>query len=68
MPHSKHISHHLDIQVILKKHSNFFEEIPRGLPPNRGFQHCIKLEDGTKPIMVTPYRNSKSYKMKYKIP
>lgn len=62
MPHSKHLSHHPDTQVILKKHSKVFGEMPRGLPPNRGFQHCIELEEGTKPIMITPYRHPKAYK------
>ena len=36
------------------------------LPPSRlldsGIEHIIELEEGTKPIMITPYRHPKRLK------
>ena len=53
---------HIDIQPILNKHQKVFEEIPLGLPPKRGFEHPIELEEGAKPIITTPYRYPQKYK------
>ena len=39
-----------------------FTKIPLGRPPNRGIEHIIKLEEGAKPIMITPYRHPKRLK------
>lgn len=54
--------HHFEIQSILDKHSVVFNYWPQGLPPDRGFKHLIKLKQGAKPIITTPYRHPKSYK------
>lgn len=56
-------SNHVDIQSILdNKHSKVFNEIPLGLPLDRGFQHVIELEEGAKPIITAPYCHPRRYK------
>jgi hypothetical protein len=32
------------------------------VPPDRGFEHIIELEEGAKPVITTPYRHPKKYK------
>ena len=54
--------YHYDIQTVLDKHKRVFEDIPLGIPPNRGFEHIIELEEGAKPVITTPYRHPKHYK------
>ena len=44
------------------KHDKVFSEIPPGRPPDRGIEHIIELEEGAKPIIVTPYRHPKRLK------
>lgn len=39
-----------------------FSDIPLGTPPGRGIEHIIELEEGAKPIMITPYRHPKRLK------
>jgi hypothetical protein len=51
-----------DIQEILDKHNKVFGLISPGVPPDRGFEHIIKLEVGAKPVITTPYRHPKKYK------
>ena len=53
---------HFEIQNILDKHSIVFNDLPPGLPPDRGFEHVIELEQGAKPIITTPYRHPRGYK------
>ena len=36
--------------------------MPPGLPPDRGFEHVIELEQGAKPVITTPYRHPRGYK------
>jgi hypothetical protein len=45
----------MDIQKLLGKHDKVFEQIPLGVPPNRGFKHTIELEEGTNPVISTTY-------------
>jgi hypothetical protein len=52
----------LEIQEILDKHHKVFGSIPPGVPPDRGFEHIIELEEGAKPVITTPYRHPKKYK------
>jgi hypothetical protein len=47
------------IQEILDKYHKVFGLIPPGVPPDRGFEHIIKLEGGANPIITTPYRHPK---------
>jgi hypothetical protein len=51
-----------DIQRIIEKHSKVFGPIPRGVPPDRGFELIIELEEGAKPVITTPYRHPNKYK------
>ena len=51
-----------DIQELRIKHYKVFSEIPPGRPPGRGIEHIIELEEGAKPIMITPYRHPKRLK------
>ena len=44
------------------KYDRVFNDIPPGRPPDRGIEHIIELEEGTKPMMVTPYRHPKRLK------
>jgi hypothetical protein len=39
-----------------------FGPIPPELPPDRGFEHIIEIEEGEKPVITTPYRHPKKYK------
>lgn len=59
---SEPISCHPDIQIVLDRHSKGFGDMPKGLPPQREFQHAIEFEPRTKPIMITTYENPKLYK------
>lgn len=52
----------MDIQSVLDKHNLVFNEIPPRRPPNRGFEHVIQLEEGSKLVITTPYRHSKRFK------
>lgn len=54
--------YHVDIQVVLDKHSKVFGEIPPGRPPERGFEHVIELEEGAKPVITMPYRHPHHFK------
>ena len=39
-----------------------FSDISPGRPPDRGIELVIELEEGTNPIMITPYRHPKRLK------
>ena len=54
--------YHPDIQELRIKHYKILSEIPPGRPPDRGIEHIIELEEGAKPIMITPYRHPKRLK------
>ena len=43
------------IVAVLEEFQDVFQE-PTGLPPVRGFEHTIRLWEGTKPIAGRPYR------------
>ena len=47
-----HIS--LDLQRVINKHSKVFEDIPKGLPPIRDFDHPIHLIPGSVPLNIKP--------------
>ena len=53
---------HIDIHPILMKHKRVFDDIPPGLPPKRGFEHSIELEEGAKPVITIPYRHPHKFK------
>jgi hypothetical protein len=36
--------------------------IPPRRPPNRGFEHTIELEEGTKPMITPPYHYPRRFK------
>ena len=44
------------------KYDRVFSDIPPRRPPNRGIENIIELEEGAKPMMVTPYRHPKRLK------
>jgi hypothetical protein len=52
----------MDVHNLLGKHDKVFEKIPLGVPPDRGFENTIDLEEGTKPVITTPYRHPKKFK------
>ena len=51
-----------NIQEILDRHTKVFGKILHGIPPNGGIEHVIELEEGAKPIMITPYHHPKKHK------
>jgi hypothetical protein len=51
-----------DLQVLLRKHHKVFSDIPPGIPPDRGFEHIIELEEGVQAVITNPYRHPKVYK------
>eukprot|EP00253_Pinus_taeda_P032154 PITA_32154 len=53
---------HPEIQSILDRYAIVFGQIPPGQPPDRGFEHTIKLEQGIQAVITTPYRHPKAYR------
>jgi hypothetical protein len=51
-----------EIQRIIEKHNKVFGPIPPGVPPDRGFEHIIELEEGEKQVITMTYRHPKKYK------
>ena len=54
--------YHVDIQTVLDKHSAVFGDIPPGRPLDRGFEHVIEMEEGSKSVITTPYRHPRHFK------
>jgi hypothetical protein len=54
--------HPNDLQVLFLKHQKVFGDIPPGVPPDRGFEHIIELEEGVQSVIPNPYRHPKMYK------
>jgi hypothetical protein len=52
------------MKEILDRHHKVFGPIPLGVPPDRGFENIIELEEGAKLVITTPYRHPKKYKDK----
>ena len=50
-----------ELQVLLCKHHKVFSDIPLGIPPDRGFEHIIELEEGVQAVITNPYRHPKVY-------
>jgi hypothetical protein len=46
---------------LIGKHDKVFGPLPTRRPPDRGFEHVIELEEGTKPVITMPYRHSKKF-------
>jgi hypothetical protein len=44
-----------DLQVLLHKHHKVFSDIRPGIPPDRGFDHIIELEEGVQVVITKPY-------------
>ena len=51
-----------DLHVLLDKHHKVFSDIPPSIPPDRGFEHIIELEEGVQAVITNPYRHPKVYK------
>ena len=45
----------LDLQRVINKHSKGFEDIPKGIPPIRDFDHAIHLIPSNVPPNIIPY-------------
>eukprot|EP01018_Ginkgo_biloba_P010330 Gb_18703 [translate_table: standard] len=52
------------MKIILNKHPKIFQDLPRGIPPNRGMEHRIDIELGKGPTVVKPYQYSFKKKSK----
>ena len=55
-----------EISKILEEFKDVFEDMPPGLPPDRGVGHTIVLEPGVKPTHSRPYRLSEKEKEEVK--
>lgn len=42
-------------EKLIESYEDIFQE-PTGLPPSRGREHAITLEEGAKPVSVRPFR------------
>jgi hypothetical protein len=51
-----------DLQVLLRKHHKVFSDIPPDIPPDKGFEHIIELEEGVQVVIKNPYRHPNVYK------
>ena len=58
----KKLEYYPNIQEMRIKHYKVFSEIRPGRPLDIGIEHIIELEEGAKPIMITPYRHPKRLK------
>ena len=58
-PHMKVSKHPKEIEQLLSKYELVFGDLPLGIPPDRGVEHIIELEIGTKPIKMNPYSHHK---------
>jgi hypothetical protein len=47
---------------LIGKHERVFEPFLVGRPPERGFECVIELEEGSKPVITTPYMHLKRFK------
>ena len=50
-----------EVEALISEFGHLFEE-PKGLPPQRSFDHTIPLLPGAKPVNVRPYRYSPAQK------
>jgi hypothetical protein len=48
--------------ALLGQHQQVFSLIPPRRPPDKGFEHTIELEEGAKPIIISPYRHPQRFK------
>ena len=46
---------------MLEKHKVVFGDIPPAISHNHGFEHVIELEEGAKPVIMTPYCHPRHY-------
>jgi hypothetical protein len=51
-----------NIRNLLGQHQEIFGLIPRGRPPDRGFEYTIELKEGGKPIITPLYRHPRRFK------
>ena len=51
--------HPNEIEKLLSKYEKVFGDISPRRPPERGVEHIIELEIGTKMIKIHPYRHPK---------
>jgi len=45
-----------EIQKLLQRYKQIFEDLPMQLPPERSIEHIIEVKSGANPIKVKPYR------------
>ena len=56
VPSDMPINHPLEIHKVLDRYQEVFQELPAGLPPNRGCEHIIELDPTQGSTIVKPYR------------
>jgi hypothetical protein len=52
----------VDIQAFLGKNESLFEPFPVGIPPDRGFDHAIEIEEGSNTVITITYMHPKRFK------
>jgi hypothetical protein len=50
-----HPQYQTDIKTLLGRYQQVFGLIPPWIPPDKGFDHIIELEEGGKPMITSPY-------------
>jgi hypothetical protein len=50
------------MKTLLGRLQQVFGPISPGRPPDRGFEHTIELEEGSKPLITTPYHHPRRFK------
>jgi hypothetical protein len=45
-----------EIQELVQKHKNVFQDLPMELPPERRIEHVIEVNTGSSPIKVRPMK------------
>ena len=56
VPSDTPINHPLEVQKVLDRYQEVFQELPAGLPLNRGCEHIIELDLTQGPTIIKPYR------------
>ena len=52
----------MDIHELLGKNDKVFRPLPSWIPPDKGFEHVIELEEWAKLMITMPYKHPKKFK------
>ena len=52
----------MDIQPLFGNRERVFEPLPVGIPPDRGFDHAIEIEEGSNTVIIITYMHPNRFK------